>query len=90
MIENNRMLEWTSFNRWYYGTSLSSLDKNLVNIGVFNLEGIYSLIHKKEVELKIFKLRTSDKTRLLRQLNRENDPDIEEIIRRFRADKIDF
>ena len=31
-----------------------------------------------------------DKTRLLRQLNRESSPDVEEIIRRYKTDKEDF
>ena len=32
----------------------------------------------------------SDKERLLRQLNRESDPDVDEILRRFKTDREDF
>ena len=35
-------------------------------------------------------MRASDKERMLRQLNREENPDVYEIIRRFKADDIDF
>ena len=31
-----------------------------------------------------------DKTRLLRQLNREENPNVDEIIRRYKTDKEDF
>ena len=34
------MLEATCFNDWFYGTSYDSLDKNKINIGVYNTEGI--------------------------------------------------
>jgi hypothetical protein len=37
-----------------------------------------------------FYVSAKDKTRLLRQLNREENPDIHEIIRRFKADEEDF
>lgn len=40
--------------------------------------------------MKLFYITASDKTRLLRQLNREGDPDVEEIIRRYSTDKKDF
>ena len=32
----------------------------------------------------------NDKLRIIRQLNREDNPDIEEIFRRYQTDKIDF
>lgn len=35
-------------------------------------------------------IEASDKTRLLRQLNRETNPDVREIIRRYGADENDF
>ena len=46
------MLEYTVFNNWMYGTTYSSLDPNLVNIGVFNPAGIESLL-KKQVSIAI-------------------------------------
>ena len=44
----------------------------------------------KLVDLTAYYVRTSDKERLIRQLNREEDPDIKEIIRRFSTDEQDF
>ena len=43
-----------------------------------------------DIILKPYWIRCSDKTRLLRSVNRESDPDIHEIIRRFQADEEDF
>jgi hypothetical protein len=40
--------------------------------------------------LYILELEASDKTRLIRSLTRESNPDCEEICRRFFADKFDF
>lgn len=84
------MLEASYFNEWFYGTGLESLDKDKVNIGVFNPEGINNLMMHSNLDIVVFYVRTSDKQRLLRQLNREENPDIEEIIRRYKTDKEDF
>jgi guanylate kinase len=92
---NGSMLETTTFNGWNYGTPISSLEKDKINIGVFNPEGVRTIarikqINQEKVETKVYYLRTSDKERLLRQLNREENPCVDEIIRRFSADKEDF
>lgn len=84
------MLEAACFNDWLYGTSYESLRSDVVNIGVFNPQGIESLLHSPNVEIKVFYIKTSDKIRLLRQLNREQNPDIDEIIRRYKTDREDF
>lgn len=90
-ILNHEMLETTKFNDWFYGTSINSLKPNALNIGVFNPNGIRTLLLNSElVEIIVFKINCSDKIRLIRQLNREKNPDIEEIIRRYKTDKDDF
>ena len=90
-IMNGEMLEATSFNGWVYGTSIDSLKDDKVNIGVYNLEGLEYLIeNKNEIDSLIFYIDASNKIRLLRSLNREENPDIDEIIRRYGTDKIDF
>ena len=89
-INNREMLEATVFNNWYYGTSIDALDANKINIGVFNPEGIRSIMKNPNVDVEVYKIVCSDKERLIRQLNREVDPNVEEIIRRFTTDKIDF
>lgn len=89
-VVHDEMLEATCFNDWFYGTSYDSLRSDILNIGVFNPTGIESLLHSKNVSVQIFYIKASGKNRLLRQLNRENDPDINEIIRRYKTDYEDF
>ena len=45
---------------------------------------------RPDVDVKIVRVIAEDKTRLLRQLNREKWPDVREIVRRFNADWLDF
>lgn len=92
LIDNNQMLEWTEFNGWYYGTSKQHLTEDNIYVGVFNPDGIISLLllHYNTIEIMPIYIYTSDKERLIRSLNREQDPDIGEIIRRYGTDKEDF
>ena len=85
-----RFLETASFNGWHYGTRYEDLDPNKVNIGVFNPTGLKSLAAHDDIDLTIVYIKASDKTRLLRQLNREEEPNVHEIIRRFATDEADF
>lgn len=89
-VLNGDMLEATEFNNWHYGTALSSLSTDKINVGVFNPEGIRCLIEDNFVDLTAYYVQTSNKERLIRQLNREENPDIQEIIRRFSTDEQDF
>ena len=89
-IYKHEMLEYTVFNNWYYGTSYDSVKENVINVGVFNPAGVRSLITRADVDVKIFFLDVDDKTRLLRQLKREQHPNVDEIIRRYSTDKEDF
>lgn len=89
-VLHDEMLEATCFNDWFYGTSYESLRSDVVNIGVFNPAGIESLLERRDVTVHIFYVTASPKNRLLRQLNREKEPDVDEIIRRYKADEIDF
>jgi guanylate kinase len=84
------MLEASCFNDWWYGTALSSLDKNKINIGVFNVEGIRCLLDNELIEVYPIAITTKPKTRIIRQLTREENPDIKEIFRRYDADERDF
>ncbi len=86
----NKMLEATAFNGWAYGTSYDALRSDTINIGVFNPAGIDTLLRRKDIDLTVYRIICKEKTSLLRQLNREEDPNVEEIIRRFGTDKADF
>lgn len=87
------LLESTSFKSWHYGTPLESLDPNKVNIGVFNPKSLEDLMISEKnglINFIVVEVWAAPKTRLLRQLNREKDPDCNEIVRRFQADQDDF
>lgn len=87
------LIEFTVFRNWWYGTPIDSLDKNKINIGVFNINGIDQLMNQDHLNrilcLPIY-IKTYDKLRLIRQLNREANPNCLEICRRFTSDYKDF
>ena len=87
------LLEFTVFRDWWYGTPIESLNKDKINIGVFNISGIDQLINKdylNRIDCIPIYIKTYPKIRLLRQLQRENKPDCDEIIRRYLTDQKDF
>lgn len=89
-IMEDEMLECTEFNNWFYGTMKQGLDLEGWNIGVFNPEGIEMLEENFDVEIHTIYINVPGKERLIRQLNREENPDVDEIIRRYSADEKDF
>lgn len=90
-VLDGEMLECTVFNDWFYGTSYDSVRSDgVINIGVFNPAGVKSLLARSDCNVIVFWIQTDDKTRLLRQLNREEHPNVKEIVRRFQADYNDF
>lgn len=89
-ILNGDMLEATEFNGWHYGTMASSLVTDKINIGVFNPAGVECLLENDDLDIHVFFVNAHPKTRLIRQLNREEKPNVYEIIRRFSADEEDF
>lgn len=90
LIKEEKMLEYTEFNNWYYGTGIEALEKDKVNIGVFNPEGIRKLLKNSDIDLKVFRIICPAEERLKRQLYREKSPNVDEIIRRYLADEKDF
>lgn len=83
-------VEVQKFNGWYYGTRLADLQPYpIMNIGVSNISGIQQM-EKAGIRVSPVQIISSDKTRLLRQLEREECPDVKEIIRRFNTDEEDF
>lgn len=84
------LIEYTVFRNWWYGTSEKSLSLDKVNIGAFNLQGIEQLLSNPKIECVPVYIKATSKTRLLRQLNREANPDCDEIIRRYLTDEKDF
>lgn len=90
-IYDGEMLEFSNFNNWWYGTSYDSVRSDgVINIGVFNPTGVRQLLDREDCHVSIYWVAAADKTRLLRQLNREDKPNTDEIIRRYSADAEDF
>ena len=85
------MIEAVVFRDWCYGTSYDSLNKDKINIGVYNPHGVGILLDMEyDIDLFPIMINCSDKTRMIRQLSRESNPDVKEIVRRFEADEEDF
>lgn len=78
------------FNGWLYGTGYDSLREDVINIGIFNPAGIRTLLKQPDIEVITYYIVASDKERMMRQLNREKQPDVREIARRFLTDEEDF
>ena len=89
-VLNGNMIEATSFNDWFYGTQMSSLKDNAINIGIFNLNGLEILFETPDFTILPVFIAVSNKERLLRALEREESPNCTEICRRFLADEKDF
>ena len=86
----NNFLDVEVFNDWHYGISIDDLDPEKINIGVVNFQAIEQLYRDNRIQVYTVFINAKDKTRLLRQLNREINPDCNEIVRRFLADREDF
>ena len=89
-VLNGSMLEATSFRDWFYGTPIDSLKENMLNVGVFNIQGIECLLKDDRLDVYPVYIACEDKLRLQRSLDREVNPDCEEICRRFLTDLQDF
>lgn len=95
LVNKGNMIEALEFNDWFYGTQFEALTLNpeIVNIGIYSPSGIECLLKSAaEFNLNIgpVYIKADDKVRLMRQLNREENPDIREILRRWSADDNDF
>lgn len=88
--KNNLLLEKTCFNNWWYGTLKTVLHEELINIGIFNIASIRQLLQNDEVEVLPIYIYRHDKDRLLGSINREKEPNLKEVCRRFLADEEDF
>lgn len=90
LMLNQELIECSEFNNWFYGTGYQSLRSDVTNVGVFNPAGIYALMEHPNIDLTVYYVRATPKNRLMRQLTREENPNVDEIIRRYKADKDDF
>lgn len=86
----HKWIEFTHFRDWWYGTSIDHLNKNKINIGVFNIKSINRILEDEEIDCLPIRISANKKLCLIRQLTREIDPDCDEIVRRFLTDEKDF
>ena len=90
LILQNKILEAAEFNNWVYGTCIDDLEIDKINVEVLNPEGVESMSTDPRIDLCVIQCICNEKERLIRQLNREFDPNIDEIIRRLGTDRRDF
>lgn len=89
-ITQRAFIETTTFNSWMYGTPLSSLSLDKINIGVFNPDGIFSMLDNPQIDLYVYRVLCGPRQRLIRQLERDANVDINEVFRRYKADEASF
>lgn len=90
MVLTDELVEFSEFNGWFYGTGSNSLKEDKINIGVFSLSAIENLQWDKSIRVFAIMLDAPANVRLIRQLEREKDPNIDEIFRRYKSDEMDF
>lgn len=84
------MLEATAFRNQFYGTQLTALNANKINIGVFSLEALHCLLEDPRLNVLPVYVWAADKVRLMRVLAKEDKPNCKEICQQFLADVKDF
>lgn len=84
------VLDIQGYNNWYYVLKDSSLSKEKVNIGVFNISTIKNLLKFNSINILPVQIIRGDFQRLLSSLGREENPDCNEICRRFLSDQTWF
>lgn len=88
--ENNEYLEYSFFRKWYYGTDINQIKNGTINIGVFNVEGLYSLYnHRKDFIVIPVYIDNNILIRLVRSIKREKKFKFE-YLRRIVCDEKDF
>ena len=85
-VLNGSMLEATQWGSDFYGTDISTFDENKINIGILDENGIQCLIDNPDIQVYPIFITANGKTRLLRALNREKNPDCIKICNRFLED----
>lgn len=92
MLLDGTLIEASVFNHWGYGSAEDSYDKQKINILALGIDHLKDFIeyHSDIFEICPVFVAASQKTRLMRQLTREEDPNVQEIVRRFQSDEIDY
>ena len=90
-LVSGSLIEASEFRDWFYGTRSEDYDTHKINILACDPDRVLALLDAgQDYDVQVLLIDTSAKTRLLRSLNREEDPDIDEIIRRYKADETNY
>lgn len=76
-------------NNWAYGIKGEDFVDGL-NIGIFNTADIENFAEERNFQINVIYLTASSKRRIIRALEREEKPDINEIYRRYISDDESF
>lgn len=90
MLYKHELIEWKTFKDWYYGTAKQDLKENTINLLSANPAAVKELLNTPDLNTHVVYVHCNDKQRLIRCLEREINPDIKEIFRRYEADLKDF
>ena len=90
LIESGVVAQVTDFRGWLYGFLWNDFKEDKVNIGIFTPRAIDYLMDYVDLDITPVYIMATDKERLIRQLDREENPDVKEIIRRYGTDEEDF
>lgn len=85
-ILKGNMIEFSIYNNWFYGIHKNSINSDFDYIMVIEPKGYRKLKKKCPNNMSIY-IDVNDKKKLLRSLEREENPDCKEICRRFISDK---
>ena len=89
-IFNGDMINAANYRDWVYALEYDELKDDKINIGDFNLADLEELNINKNIELYVIYMTAKSKVRFIRCLEREEEPDISEIYRRYLSDDEDF
>lgn len=71
---------------WQYGTTLDRLNKDKINIGVFDIKRITQMQKQQDLIVYPVLVECDSDLRLIRDMRRNQGTDYEEILRRFAAE----
>lgn len=91
LLNKNEMIAATSFNNWGYGICKNDLKEDKLNIVILSPEELSCFFSYNNIyDIKVIYVTAADKIRLIRSLQREENPDIDEIYRRYKDDNRQF
>lgn len=85
LVMTERMIEAAEFDEEMYGTCLESLKDDKINVGIFDPQGLEILLSVKNIELIPVYMKTDEKVRVKRALDR--DSSIDDIYKRLKVDR---